>query len=93
MRDLASEFSGRGEAGAVVDGHQVVVDCFGDADEALVAVVCPRPLGERVDGVHGVVAADVEHDVDAVGVHDIDEAFEIGVVASLEFVAAGPECG
>ncbi len=34
-----------------------------------------------------------EHDVDVVGVHDIDEAFEVGVVASLEFVAAGPECG
>ena len=93
MGDLARHLRRAREAGAVVHRHQVVVDGFGDADEALARRVRPRPFGERVHGVHGVVAADVEHGFDVVRVHDVCKATEIGLVVAFELVAAGAEGG
>ena len=91
MHDLVGDLGGAGEAGAVVNRHQIVVDRLGNAHETLRHAVLLRPLGQCVHGVHGVVAADVEHDFDVVLVHDLHQALEVGVVAALQLVAAGAQ--
>ena len=50
--------------GGVVGDHQVVVDGLGHAHEADVALDALAVLGQLADGVHGVVAADVEEVAD-----------------------------
>ena len=72
----------------MVGDHEVVVDGLRDAHEALVDVVLARPFGQGVDGVHGVVAADIEQDFDVMLVHDLDKAQVVCVVAALELIAA-----
>ena len=72
----------------MVHRYQVVVHGFRNADEALARRVLGRPFGQRVHGVHGVVAADVEHGFDVVRVHHVGEAAEIGLVVALQLVAA-----
>ena len=59
-RDKAS---GAAVAGRVVDAHEVVVDGLGHADEANGGVDARAVRAQLGDGVHGVVAADVEDSV------------------------------
>ena len=43
---------------------KVVVDGFGDADDGNVIVVLGKVRRELIDGVHGIVAANVKNAVD-----------------------------
>src|SRR5699024_5983116 len=60
-------------AGGVVGAHQVVVDGFGHADKPDVAVFGGAVGGQFGDGVHAVVAADVQHRPDLVPVKQLEQ--------------------
>ena len=85
-RDL--RHGGRDEAGSaavagrVVDAHEVVVDGLGHADEANGGVDASAVRAQLGDGVHGVVAADVEDGVEA-AVGKGGECFLVELVGAL----------
>ena len=82
-------------AGRVVGAHEVVVDGLGYADEADRAAYLAAVGAQLGDGVHGVVAADVEHGVDPVGVQarkDVLVERGVGEVGQLEAAASQPAC-
>ena len=60
--------------------------------EAFVDGVGLSPAGQRVDGNHGVVSADVEHALDVMRVHNLDQALVVLGLLAGELVAAGAEC-
>ena len=51
----------------MIGALEVVVDGFGDADDGNVVVVLGKVRRELIDGVHGIVAANVENAVDSKG--------------------------
>ena len=72
----------------MVHRHQVIVHGLRNPDEPLRNAVRGGPFGKGVHRVHGIVAADVEHHLNIVGVHHFHQALVIGVVAALQLVAA-----
>ena len=67
-------------AGGVVGDHQVVVDGLGHAHKADVALDALAVLGQLADGVHGVVAADVEEVADVQLFQNGEQLFVDGFV-------------
>ena len=51
----------------MVGAFEVVVDGFGDADDGNVVVALGKVSRKLVDGVHGIIAANVENAVDSKG--------------------------
>ena len=51
----------------MIGALEVVVDGFGDADDGNIAVTLGKVSRKLVDGVHGIVAANVENAVDSKG--------------------------
>ena len=92
LQDGGNVLCGRAVAGGVVGEHQVVVDGLGHAHKADVAADVCAVVGQLADGIHRVVAADVEHGADVVLVkqgEQLDERGGIGVrVGQLEAAAA-----
>lgn len=78
-------------AWAVVGDGEVVIDGFGDADDAKGVALFLGEFGDLVGSVLGIVAAGVEEVADIVGLKDFEDAFEVGLF--FEFVAAGAEGG
>ena len=82
-------------AGGMVCDHQVVVDRFGHAHKADVAADIGAVLGQFADGVHAVVAADVEEVADIQLLEDLEQLFVDGLalvaVPVGQLVAAGAE--
>src|SRR5699024_6916564 len=64
LHDHADVLGGTAVAGGVVGDHQVVVDGLGHAHEADVAAHMLAVVRQLADGVHAVVAADVEEIAD-----------------------------
>ena len=92
LQDGGNVLCGRAVAGGMVGEAQIVVDSLGHTDEPHTAVH-PLPVaGQLCDGVHRVVAADVEHRADVVLVkqgEQLDKRGGIGVrVGQLEAAAA-----
>ena len=81
----------------MVRADEVVVDGLGDADEADVASHLLAVARELRDGVHGVIAADVEHGGDARRVDALERACKeprVGLgLRQLEAAAAEPAGG
>ena len=85
----------RAVAGGVVGELQVVVDGLRDAHEADVAADPRAVAAELVDGVHAVVAADVEEVLDVVLLQQVEDFAEGGVIllGLGQAVAAGAQEG
>ena len=92
LQDGGNVLCGRAVAGGVVGKTQVVVDGLGHTDEPHTAAHLLPVAGQLRDGIHRVVAADVEHGADVVLVkqsEQLDERGSIGVrVGQLEAAAA-----
>ena len=80
-------------AGGVVGAGEVVVDGLRNADRTHLVVRGLQIFAQLCNGVHGVVAADVEEVADVVLLEDGDQVFVEGrIVRGLrELVAAGAE--
>ena len=55
------------KAGGVIGALEVVVDCFGDADDGNVVVALGKVSRKFIDGIHRIVAANIENAVDFKG--------------------------
>ena len=87
------ELGGGAVAGRMVGHRKVVVDGLRDTDEFLIFPVHGSVVGQLFDGVHGVVAADVQEVLDVVFLHE-KEHLLIGVFVAFDlrqFVTAGAE--
>jgi len=83
-----------GKARAVIGFHQVIVDGLRAAYETVVLDAhLLRIFAQRSDGVHGIVAAGVEHGFNVVFVEDLDQLLKIRNIVSLQLVAAGSQRG
>ena len=89
----ANVLGGRAIAGGVVGDHQVVVDGLGHAHKADVALDAFAVLSQLADGVHGVVAADVEEVADVQLFQNGEQLFVDGLVLMpvRQLVAAAAE--
>ena len=80
----------------MVGDHQVIVDGLGHAHEADVALDALAVLGQLADGVHGIVAADVEEVADVQLFEDGEELLVhglVGVPVGQLVAAAAQEAG
>ena len=84
------ELGGRAVAGRVVVDSQIVVDGFGDVEDAQFIVFLFRQFGDDAGGVRGVVAADVEEVADVIFGERLEDFFAVG---GIGFVARGAEGG
>ena len=77
----------------MVGDHQVVVDGLGHAHKADVALDALAVLGQLADGVHGIVAADVEEVADVQLFQNGEQLFVDGLVLMpvRQLVAAAAE--
>ena len=64
---------GASEAGGVVGEGQVVVNGLGYAQELLLMSLQNRVVGQLLDGVHGIVSADVDECLNLQLVHDFEQ--------------------
>ena len=89
------ELGGGAVARRVVGHRKVVVDGFRDTDEFLVFSVHRGIVGQLLDGVHGVVTADVQEVFDVVLLHKEEHLLIGGFVAFdlRQLVTAGAEEG
>jgi hypothetical protein len=78
-------------AGAVVGDGEIVVDRLRHADHAKFVALGLSELRDLVGGVLGVVASNIEEITDVVGLEDLKDAIEIGLLLELE--TAGAEGG
>ena len=89
----ADVLGSRAVAGGVVGDHQVVVDGLGHTHKADVALDAFAVLSQLADGVHGVVAADVEEVADVQLFQNGEQLFVDGLVLMpvRQLIAAAAE--
>src|SRR5699024_1588783 len=80
LHDDADVLGSRAVTGSVVSDHQVVVDGLGHAHKADVTAGPCAVVGQLADGVHRVVAADVEEVADVQLFQDVEQLFVDGFV-------------
>ena len=82
-------------AGGVVGDHQVIVDGLGHAHKADVAADVCAVVGQLADGVHRVIAADVEEVADVQLLQNLEQpdvdALALGGVPVGQLIAAGTQ--
>ena len=95
LHDNANVLGGAAVAGGVVGDHQVVVDRLGHAHKTDVAADVCAVVGQLADGVHRVVAADVEEVADVQLLQNVKQlnidGLALGGVPVGQLVAAGAE--
>ncbi len=92
---LGDEFCGRTVAGAMIGDAEIVVDGFGDVDDAEVVSGFFRFFVDDAAGVCAVVTAAVEEVADVVGLADFENfaaVGDVGFVACGEEAAGGSAC-
>ncbi len=91
----ADVLGGAAVAGGVVGDHQVIVDGLGHAHKADVAADVCAVIGQLADGVHRVIAADVEEIADVQLLQNLKQldvdGLALGGVPVGQLVAAGTQ--
>ena len=89
----ADVFGGRAVARRVVGVGQIVVDRLGNADKADVAADFGGVVAQFEDGIHAVVAADIEEVADIIAAQHVENFLIDGLhlVAFRQFVAAASQ--
>ena len=88
----ADVLGSRAVAGGVVGDHQVVVDGLGHAHKADVALDACAVICQLADGVHGVVAADVEEVADVQLLQDGEQLLVHSLIGRASRAACSGSC-